>query len=270
MTQYWQGKVVVITGGSRGFGKALAKALATGGATCILAARDLETLKQTCDELADLSGQAIAIPTDLTDDDSVAELFAEVRQRYGKLDALFNVAGVSARGEALETSIDDYLCSFDLNVLSVVRATQQAIELLRQSQGHVVNIGSLASKSASKWIGPYATSKFALAGLTHQLRLELEPDGVHVLLVCPGPITREGTENRYTDQAADLPEEARLPGAGVKVKTIDPVWLAGRVLEACQRRQAEIVAPWKARVLFSIAQLSPAWGDWLLRKFTSK
>lgn len=275
MKHYWQGKVVVITGGSRGFGKALATAFAIAGAHCVLASRDPETLARTCDELAEHPGDAIAVPTDLTDDDSVANLFAEVEQRYGRLNALINVAGVSARGTVLDTSVDDFLCSFDLNVLSVVRATQQAAALLRQSEGHLVNIGSLASKSASKWIGPYATSKFALAGLTHQLRLELEPDGIHVLLVCPGPIARDGaaqqeSQPRYADQTEKLPEEAKLPGAGVKVKTIDPAWLAGRILEACERRQGEIVVPSTARLLFALSQLSPAWGDWLLKKFTSR
>ena len=130
-------------------------------------------------------------------------------------------------------------------------------------------MGSLASKSAAKFMGPYATSKFALAGFNHQLRLEMAEAGVHVMLVCPGPIAREDAGTRYTQQVTDLPKSAAKAGAGVKIKSLDPQSLAVAVLNGCEKRQTEIVVPGKARLLFAIAQLSGAWGDWVLRRFTS-
>lgn len=266
---YWRDKVAVVTGASQGFGRTLAEQLVERGCHVVMAARD-ETKLQAAAQQIDPSGtKSTIVPTDVTSDDSVINLFKHIQDKHGKLDALFNIAGASARGLLCETSIDDFLISFDLNVLSSIRCVQAAVEMLKESQGHVVNMGSLASKSASKYIGPYATSKFALAGMNHQLRLELAELGVHVLLVCPGPIARGDSGQRYETQTTGLPEAARSPGAGVKVKAIDPKDLARRVLTGCEKHQTEIVIPGKARVLFSIAQLSGAWGDWLLKRFTS-
>jgi len=259
----------VVTGASQGFGKALAQQLIGQGCHVVLAARDQQKLQAAAAELDSRGEQTHCVPTDVTNDDDVLNLLEEVRRKHGKLDALFNIAGVSARGLVSETSIDEFLCSYDLNVLSTVRCVQAALPLLEASQGHIVNMGSLASKSASKFIGPYATSKFALAGLNHQLRLELDDAGIHVMLVCCGPIARDDAGRRYDQQSTDLPASAGKPGAGVKVKAIDPHVLAAQVLAGCEKRQTEIVIPGKARLLFAIAQLSGAWGDWVLRRFTS-
>ena len=108
----------------------------------------------------------------------------------------------------------------DLNFFAMVRCTRAAAPLLLESGGHIVNIGSLAAKSASRYVGAYPVSKHAVAAYSHQLRLELGPQGVHVLLVCPGPLTRPDAGQRYDKQAKDLPEAVRQPGGGVKVKTI--------------------------------------------------
>ena len=266
---YWQQKVAVVTGASQGFGKVLAHELVKLGAQVVIVARDPARLEAAAAEL-DAGGQQVTpLAADLTDDQAVARLFQEIEQRYGKLDALFNIAGASARGRVSETTIDDFLTSFDVNVLATVRCVQAALPMLQRSRGHIVNMGSLASKSASKFIGPYAASKFALAGLNHQLRLESEDAGIHVLLVCPGPIAREDGGARYTEQTAGLPETAQKPGAGVKVKAIDPHVLALRMLMACEKRRKELVVPGKARILFAVSQLSAQWGDWLLKRFTS-
>lgn len=259
----------MVTGASQGFGKALAQQLIAQGSHVVLAARDDEKLNAAAKQLDADRTHTHCVPTDVTNDDDVVQLMDAVREKHGKLDALFNIAGVSSRGLVCDTSIDEFLCSYDLNVLSTVRCFQAARPLLEASQGHIVNMGSLASKSASKFIGPYATSKFALAGLNHQLRLEMADSGVHVMLVCPGPIARDDAGSRYDQQAANLPDSASKPGAGVKVKAIDPHELAARVLKGCEKRQTEIVIPGKARLLFAIAQLSGAWGDWVLRRFTS-
>ena len=259
----------MVTGASQGFGKILAQQLLGQGCHVVLAARDQQKLSETAKELDADGTHTYCVPTDVTNDDDVINLMEEVRQKHGKLDALFNIAGISARGLIRDTSIDDFLYSYDLNVLSAVRCVQAARPLLEASQGHIVNMGSLASKSAAKFMGPYATSKFALAGFNHQLRLEMAEAGVHVMLVCPGPIAREDAGTRYTQQVTDLPKSAAKAGAGVKIKSLDPQSLAVAVLNGCEKRQTEIVVPGKARLLFAIAQLSGAWGDWVLRRFTS-
>ena len=90
---------------------------------------------------------------------------------------------------------------------------------------------------------------------------------MHYLLVCPGPIRRADSETRYAEQAAGLPDGVSKPGAGAKVKGIDPDELAGRIRIACEKRKLELVMPWKARIAFALSQLSPWLGDKLLKKF---
>jgi short-subunit dehydrogenase len=139
---------------------------------------------------------------------------------------------------------------------------------LVNTRGHVVQVGSLSSKTASRHLGAYPASKFPLAAYAQQLRLELAPQGLHCLLVCPGPIRREDAGSRYDAAAGNLPPEARQPGGGVKLKGIDPEWLAGRILSACERRQAELIVPARAKLLFAISQLWPTLGDWIVKRMT--
>ncbi len=265
---YWQNKVVLITGGSAGLGRALAEAFARSGARIVLAARGEEQLEVAAEELRDRGAEVLAVPADVTLQHDVERLIARSVEHFGRIDVLVNNAGRSARGAVLETTPDDFQAAWELNFLAAVRCTRAAAPHLIKVRGHLVNIGSLSSKSASRHIGAYPASKFALAAYSQQLRLELGPEGLHVLLVCPGPIARADAGTRYTDQSAELPESARRPGAGVKLKAIDPAKLSEQILQACQRRKPELVVPARARLLFALTQLAPRLGDWLVRKMT--
>ena len=192
----------------------------------------------------------------------------------GGLDLLCNCAGRSMRGTVLATPVVEFRDMFEVNFLSAVRCTQAFAPALAESHGHVVLVGSLASKVAAGYLGAYPASKFPLAALAQQLRIELGPGGPHVLLVCPGPIARDdavaaGSGGRYADQASGIPAAAQKPGGGAKVRAIDPCRLSEQILDACQQRRAELIVPGKARLLFALSQLSPRLGDWLLRRMTS-
>ncbi len=252
--KFWQGKRAVVTGGSSGLGRQLAQVLVDRGARVLLVARDEERLQH----VADVTQQA-----------DIERLAHKVEEQFGGVDFLCHAAGRSMRGEVLDTPIDDFRDLWELNFLSAVRLSQAFGESLASSRGHLVLIGSLASKVAPRYLGAYPTSKFPLAALSQQLRLELGPQGLHVLLTCPGPIARDQQTTRYAEVADGLPPVAQLPGGGAKLKMIDPQRLAEQILTACERRQPELVVPWKARLLFSLSQLSPRWGDWLLQKTTS-
>jgi short-subunit dehydrogenase len=210
----------------------------------------------------------LPIAADVTNDEHVAMLVARAAEHYGQLDVLVNNAGRSGRRAVLDTTPDEFREFLDLNLLAAVRCTRAAAPHLLASRGHVVNIASLAAKAAARYLGAYPASKFALAAYSQQLRLELGPQGLHVLLVCPGPIL--GEERRTYGAEADphLPAEAAKPGGGVKTKLISPADLAARIVAACERRRAEIVIPAKARLLFALGQLWPSLGDYLVRKLT--
>ena len=267
---HWANMRIAITGGSAGLGLVIAKWFAAQGARVAIIGRDQDKLDEAAKAINGFGNECLSIAADITRSDDVDRLFDTIRDSWHGLDMLVNNAGRSSRGTIAETSPEVFRELWELNFLAALRCTQAALPMLIESQGHVVNIGSLGAKSASKFLGAYPTSKFPLAALSQQLRLEHASDGLHVLLVCPGPITRDDAGSRYTDQAESLPAEASRPGGGVKVKTIDPEWLAGRIARACERRQAELIVPGKARLLFAISQLFPAWGDWIVTRMTSK
>ena len=268
-SHYWRGKRVLITGGSSGLGLALAREFAAQGAHLALVARDQQRLQQAAATLKQEPGEVLLLPADITRAEQVAAAFETLRQRWGRLDALVNCAGRSARGTLEQTSPEQFHAMMELNFYALVRCTRAALPLLLESRGHVVNIGSLASKVAPRYMGPYPASKFAVAAYSQQLRLELKERGLHVLLVCPGPIARE-EPRRYETQSGDsLPPEAQRPGAGARVRRLDPRQLARQILRACQRRQVELVVPGKARLLFVLGALWPSLGDRLLLRFTS-
>ncbi|HAY82799.1 MAG TPA: NAD(P)-dependent oxidoreductase [Planctomycetaceae bacterium] len=267
----WQDKVVVVTGGSAGLGLAIARAFGQVGCRVVVAGRDTQKLELAAAQLrASDVGDVLPIACDVTDDEAVAGLVEQTIDAYGQLDVLVNNAGRSSRGVAWQTPLDDFQDLWELNCLAAIRTTQAAAERLIETRGHLVNIGSLSAKTGSPFLGAYPASKFALAGASHQFRLELGPHGVHVLLVCPGPLQRDDAGQRYNQNAEGLPEAARKPGGGVKLKGVDPDVLARKIVRACERRQVELVLPGKARWLFAIAQLWPQLGDWIIERSTSK
>ncbi len=264
----FSGKVVLITGGSAGLGKALALAFARCKASLVLVARGAELLEAAAEEARALGADVLAAPADITSPEQVESLFARVAERFGRLDVLVNNAGVSGRKEILDTTPEDFRQALELNFLAAVRMTRAAAPRVLEAGGSVVNIASLAGKVGSRYMGAYPPSKFALVAYSQQLRLELGPRGLHVLLVCPGPIARDTPRDYGAQQQGNLPHSASKPGAGAKTRLIQPDWLAEKIIAACQRRKSELVIPGKARLLFALQQLSPRLGDWLLKKFS--
>jgi NAD(P)-dependent dehydrogenase (short-subunit alcohol dehydrogenase family) len=260
---YWQDKVALVTGGSAGLGLAISRRLVERGAKVSLVARGEEALKSTA---RSIGGDVLPIVADVTNPNEVEQCVDETLRRFGKLHLVCHSAGKSMRGEVLATSREDFEALWRVNFLAATDLVRAAAEQLIALRGHVVLIGSLASRVAPPYLGAYPTSKFPLDAYAQQLRLELGPRGLHTLLVCPGPIAREDRSPRYVD--ANVPDSAHRPGGGARVRAIDPDLLAAKILTACESRQPELVVPSRSKVLFAMRQLSPRLGDWLLRKMT--
>ena len=265
---FWQDKVVLITGGSSGLGRAIADEYAAAGAKLVIVGLEPDAVEKAAAEIRQTGCDVLGIQADITSQEQVDALFAQTVDRFGRLDVLVNNAGRSMRGKLLDTTPEQFRDLMELNLISLVRCTRAAVPHLLKQRGHVVNIGSLASKSAARWVGAYPATKFAVAAYSQQLRLELGPEGLHVLLVCPGPIARDDPRLYPLEGLEDVPDQARRPGAGVKVGKIPPGKLTQAILRACQRRQRELVIPAKARLLFAISQLSARLGDWIVKKKT--
>ena len=265
---FWKEKVVLVTGGSSGLGRAIADAFADAGAKIVIAALEAEAVEATAEEFRHRGADALGVHADITRQEDVDSLFAQTLDRFGRLDVLVNNAGRSMRGKLLDTTPEQFRDLLELNLLALVRCTRAALPHLLNERGHVVNIGSLASKSAARWVGAYPATKFAVAAYSQQLRLELGPEGLHVLLVCPGPIARDDPRLYPLEGLEDLPERARRAGGGAKVGPVAPQKIAKAILRACERRKPEIVVPAKARLLFAVSQLWPSLGDWIVLQRT--
>ena len=264
-SSYWQDKAVLLTGASAGLGLALGQALVRHGARVLAVARGEQRLQEAYQEAETVS----CFPADITNAAQMCEATDAAISTFGRLDAVMACAGRSDRGRIEGLTAERARDLLDLNFLGAVRTVQPALPHLLKSRGHVVLIGSLASKTAGPYLGAYPCSKFPLAAYAQQLRLELGSRGLHTLLVCPGPIARPDAGSRYDAMAADLPPEARKPGGGAKLKGLAPDRVVDAVLKACWKRRPELILPAKARWLLVLQQLSPTLGDWLVKKMTT-
>lgn len=269
-SNYWRDKVVLVTGGSSGLGRTIAEQFAQRDARVVLVGLDPQRVAAAEAQFRQAGHQVLGLAADVTQQAEVDRLFEKAVGWFGQLDVLVNNAGRSMRGRILDITPEQFQEMLDLNFISAVRCTRAAVPHLLPRKGHIINIGSLAAKTAPRWVGAYPASKFALAAYSQQLRLELGPEGLHVLLVCPGPVRRRDPRLYSLGELDDLPEPARQPGAGVKIDAAQPERLARAILRAAEKRKPELVYPRKARVFFALSQIWPALGDWLLMRLTGE
>jgi NAD(P)-dependent dehydrogenase (short-subunit alcohol dehydrogenase family) len=265
---FWQDKVALVTGGSSGLGRVIAEQFGAAGSKVVIAALEADAVRQAADQMQAAGCDVLPIHADITCQDDVDRMIEQTLARFGRLDVLVNNAGRSMRGKVLDTTPEQFRDLLELNLIALVRCTRAAAPHLLARQGHLVNIGSLGAKSAARWLGAYPATKFAVAAYSQQLRLELGPQGLHVLLVCPGPIQRSDARLYPLAGSEDVPERARRAGGGVRTRAIPPQQLARAILRACELRRPELVVPGRARLLFALAQLFPRLGDWIVLRKT--
>ena len=169
-------KVAVVTGAGTGIGKAAALALAKEGYRVAFAGRRREPLEQAVAEAAVPAGNAIAVPTDVSDPASVRALFAHVREAFGRLDVLFNNAGVGAPGVNLEElTFEQWKNVVDINLTGAFLCTQQAMLMMKDQDprgGRIINNGSISAHAPRPNSAPYTSTKHAITGLTKSTSLD--------------------------------------------------------------------------------------------------
>ena len=184
------GKVVIITGASKGIGRAISLKFADKNMKVILAARSTDLLQQVKDEIDQLhKGEAIIIPTDITKEENVKELVRKTLDTFGKIDVLVNNAGVGRFKRADEFTLDDYRFLFDVNVKGVFLVTKYVVpHMIAHESGQIINIASVAGKSGFMMGTLYSASKHAVVGYTWSLREDLKHFKIKVSVVCPGSV----------------------------------------------------------------------------------
>ncbi len=194
-SQHLSGKVAIVTGASRGIGRAIAIALATEGAKVVVNyARSEAAAQEVVKAITDQGGEAIAIQGDVSDAEQVQNLIKETRNQYGSIDVLVNNAGITRDTLLLRMKPEDWQAVIDLNLTGVFLCTQAVSKImLKQRQGRIINIASVAGQMGNPGQANYSAAKAGVIGFTKTVAKELASRNVTVNAVAPGFIATEMT-----------------------------------------------------------------------------
>ena len=252
------GKIAFVTGGASGIGAALTAKLVDGGAEVWIADRQIGAAQELAQRLNSGGAKAHAIELDVRSYPSFERAVAEAVQQSGRIDYLFNNAGIAVGGEIDSYTLDDWNDVFDVNLHGVVHGIQAVYPIMiRQHSGHIVNTASMAGLVATPAQGSYTASKHAVVALSKVLRVEAERHGVQVSVFCPGairtPILAGGKYGRFNGVS-----DEQLLKFWEPFRPMAPEKFAERALRAVLRGDAIIVVPawWKA--FWYLERLSPA------------
>jgi len=214
------GKVAVVTGASRGIGRAIAVALAKEGALVVLAARDRVALAEAARACGDA---ALTIEADVTDEASVERLFAEVARHKGRIDLLVNNAGAFDGGALDELPAEAWDKVIAVNLRGPFLCTRAALRMMKpQRSGRIINVGSIASKRARPHSAPYAASKHGLWGLTQVTAIEGREYGVTCCQLNPGNVRVERRESDKLEDQEPMMSPQEIAEAAVLMAVLPP------------------------------------------------
>jgi NAD(P)-dependent dehydrogenase (short-subunit alcohol dehydrogenase family) len=262
------GAVAIVTGGASGIGRALGEALARRGATVVLADVQIELAEEVAAGIRAGGGRATAEALDVTDFAATNRLVQGLSQAAGRLDYLFNIAGIGIVGEARYYELEDWYRLLDVNLRGVVHGVQAAYPImLRQGFGHIVNMASGAGLWPSPFVVGYCTTKHAIVGLSTSLRIEAAAAGVRVSVLCPGSVRTPAltVESKYGKVLPPIPPEV-LRTLVERQRPMRPERFAEQALRAVARNRAIIVIPSWWRMVWWLNRLSPGLGLYLGRK----
>jgi NAD(P)-dependent dehydrogenase (short-subunit alcohol dehydrogenase family) len=252
-------QITIVTGGASGIGRALCEELALRGATVIIADINLSGAQDVAKTITASGGTAFAVRVDVRQASDVQALVDNAVERHGRLDLIFNNAGIGVGGDLRDLSLEHWRTAVEVNLMGVIHGVAAAYPVMvRRGAGQIVNIASLAGLITSPGLAPYASTKGAVVSLTQALRAEGESLGVRANVVCPGFVDTAIYDNAIgvTFDKKELLDKIRLP--------IIPASAAARaILRGVERNHAVIVFPPSARLLWLLTRFCP----WLLAPF---
>jgi len=205
-------RVIVVTGGGRGLGRAIGLGLLERGAKVVFASRTEEQLSETLDQTGQQRNRATAVPLDVRDEASVASVMDAVQERFGGLDVLVNAAGITRRQASMEMTRETWDDIVSTNLTGCfLCSTAAARVMLVRGGGSIINIASIASELALPGRAPYVASKAGVLGLTRALAVEWADIGIRVNAIGPGYFRTSINEPLYRDEAWARRLHARIP-----------------------------------------------------------
>lgn len=250
-------KIAIVTGGASGIGRALARELARQGADVLLADIQTDAANIVAAEIRDSGGKAAAHYLDVTDSEAVERFVASSAAEKGRLDYMFNNAGIAIIGEFRDFSTADWKRILDINVNGVFAGTAAAYAvMIRQGAGHIVNTASVAGLVPSPGFAAYCASKHAVVGLSTSLRAEAAGYGVKVSAVCPGFIKTPMFDSKRVGMRTDSKAKARAQGMAMA-----PEECAVRVLDGVAKNKAIIAVTGHAKLMWAMNRYFPGLMD---------
>lgn len=252
------GKVVAITGGARGIGRASAEAFLAAGAAVAIGDIDVELAAKTAAELgADPDAKIVALPLNVTDKASFAAFLDSVDSELGPLDVLVNNAGIMPTGLFIDEdeAMTDRIIGINLN--GVIHGSRLAVKRFKdRGSGHLINIASLAGTQGFPGLATYCATKHAVIGFTSALHLEMKEHGVHVGAVLPGIVRTE------------LSAGANMPNWITPLTTVDPEDVAQAIVKSVQQDKPLVTVPRRLAAVIKSAQLLPYRAQLAIAEFT--
>jgi len=255
------GATAIVTGGASGIGKALAQELARRGCEVVLADLQIEMAEDVASEIRDSGGKAKAVNLDVTDFPAMERLVQETFDRTGRLDYIFNNAGIAIGCTANHYTISDWNKIIDINLRGVVNGIQAAyFIMIEQGFGHIVNTASMAGLMPNPVNVAYAATKHAVVGLSLSLRTEATQMGIRVSVLCPGVIRTHILEGgKYGKILMNIPSE-KVRDMWEELKPMPPDIFAKKVLNAIAKNKAIIIEPHQWKLIWWLNRLSPVLG----------
>ncbi len=267
----FNGATAIVTGAASGIGRGLVEELAKRGCEVVLADLQIEPAEKIASEINAAGGRATAAELNVTDFSRVEQLVTETVKRTGRLDYMFNNAGIGIVGNVSHLSIEDWNQVLNVNLHGVVNGVQAAYQvMIDQGFGHIVNTSSLAGITPTPGNVSYSTAKHAIVGLSGALRAEAAMLGVRVSVLCPGfvrtAILDDGGKfgksvmNLSSDQKREVLESFE------KYKPMPPEIFAVKALNLIAKNKAIIVLPFRWKIVWLICRLFPSQSISMIQK----
>lgn len=263
MSQFFQNKVVVVTGGTDGIGKALVDALLAQGAKVATCGRNHDKLYRLQSEYP--SYPLHTVVADVSSENDCRHFIESTIKVYGGIDILINNAGISMRALIKDTTIDVIRDVMNINFFGALYCTKYALDSIIARKGSIVGVSSIAGYRGLPGRSGYSASKFALQGWLESLRTELMDDGVHVMWVCPG-FTTSNIRN------AALTEQGKPQGKGPEDENqmMPADECARHILKSIEHRKRTLVLTFTGKRTVFLNKLFPGWTDKLVKNFYFK
>lgn len=259
MSASFQNTIALITGAASGIGCALARELASEGSHVIIADLQFDMAESVAAGINNAGGSAEAVKLDVTDAIAFAQLITRVKMERGRIDYLFNNAGILISGGIKDYTLSDWQRIIAINLMGVINGVQAVYPLMiAQGFGHIVNVASMAGLTPSAGMAGYSATKHAVVALSQSLRAEAAFHGVDVSVLCPGAIRTPLLKNGGTfgKQLGNTTDDQALAD-WEKMRPIDPDIFAKKALKAVVKKRGIIILPGWYQLIWWLARLAP-------------